>query len=72
MNAFFAWALARLSEPSTYAGFSALAATATFLPQADLDLTTKMIGAAAIAIPALVAVIAAEGASAPAAPLSGK
>jgi len=34
MNAFGAWALARLKEPSTAAGLAALVAGMTFLPHA--------------------------------------
>lgn len=61
MSAFISWALARLSEPSTYSGLATLIATATFLPGADIDLATKVIGAAAVSIPAIVAVVKAEG-----------
>jgi len=60
MKPILAWALARLSEPSTYAGLSGLIATATFLPGADLAEASKILAAAAIAIPAMVAVVKAD------------
>jgi len=60
MNAFTSWALARLQEPSTYAGVSAFVLGLTFLPQADLDVATKAIALAATLIPALIAMATGE------------
>ncbi len=63
MNAFFAWALARLQEPSTYAGIAAFVTGLTFLPSADIALATKAIGLAATVIPGLLAIVLSEGAA---------
>ena len=61
MNAFASWALARLQEPSTYAGITAFVAGLTFIPAADLALATKIITLAATVIPGLLAIVLAEG-----------
>lgn len=63
MKPFVSWALARLEEPSTYAGIAGLVAGMTFLPPADLALAAKAIASAALVVPSLLAIIIPEGSS---------
>ena len=60
MNAFLAWLAARAKEPSSYAGIAAAVAGFTFLPADEVSLAVKAISAAAIAIPAILAVVLPE------------
>ena len=61
MNPFVVWALARLSEPSTYAGLAALIVSATWLPHAaDIASALPAVG---VGIAGVVAVIKAETAA---------
>ena len=64
MGAFGAWALARISEPSTWAGIAGLVGSMTFWPQAhDVATALPMIGTALSSVLAIV--IAEQKAAAP-------
>ena len=60
MNAFSTWALARLQEPSTYAGIAAFVGGLTFIPATDLTMAMKVIALAATVIPGALAIVLAE------------
>ena len=49
------WLLARLEEPSTYAGFASLVLSFTFLPSADITEASKLIALAGTIIPSILA-----------------
>jgi len=58
MNAFAAWLIARLSEPSTYNGLAAVVASMAFLPHAaDIASALPSIG---IGILGLIGIVKAE------------
>ena len=62
ITAFAKWALARAREPSTYAGLAGFVGALTFLPAADLAIAAKVVAAAAITIPSVIAIVIPEGA----------
>jgi hypothetical protein len=60
MNTFFTWAMARASEPSTYAGIAAFVAGLTFLPTADISVAQQIVGIAGTVIPGILAIVMSE------------
>ena len=55
MNAFFAWTVARLKEPSTYAGIAGVIGSMAFVPHAtDVASLLPVVG---VAISSIVAVV---------------
>ncbi len=61
MKPFALWALARLREPSTYAGIAALVASMTFLPHAaEIAALIPQIGAGVVALAGFVAIVVSE------------